>query len=350
MLPIIFVMPLLQLLILAYATTFEIRQIRILLVDADKSTCSHQLIMKYQGSPFYKIVGDSPSYAKAVEALYNRKADQILMIPSGFEKGLKKEGKTKIQIVNDAINGSAAALMNAYTTSIARDYNSELVVSSFLGIQVQPPVTIERSFWYNPELNYQTYMVPGILVILVTLIGLFLSGMNMVREKEIGTIEQINVTPIKKYQFIAGKLFPFWFLAIAELAFGLFLAKLMFNIPIVGNLGLIFGAAAVYLIVMAGIGLVMSTITQTQQQSMFLSWFFMIVFIMMSGLFTPAESMPWWAQYINSINPVMYFIKIMRNVLLKGSEFQDIIQPFLALCTLAVLALAIAINRYRKTT
>ena len=193
-------------------------------------------------------------------------------------------------------------------------------------------------------------MVPGILVLLVTIICMFLTGMNIVREKEIGTIEQINITPIRKYQFIIGKLLPFWIIAQFELAFGLTLGKLLFNIPIEGNLGLVFLFSSVYLMVVLGAGLIISTINNTQQQSMFISFFFMIIFIMMSGLFTPVESMPVWAQEVNIVNPVAYFIKVLRMVLLKGSGFSDIWPQFASISVYAVLVLTFAVWRYRKVS
>jgi ABC-2 type transport system permease protein len=191
-------------------------------------------------------------------------------------------------------------------------------------------------------------MVPGILVLLVTVIGMFLSSMNVVREKEMGTIEQINVSPVKKYQFVIGKLLPFWFIALFELGFGLTLARIIFSIPILGNLWLIFGVASVYLLAVLGIGLLISTMVNTQQQAMFLAWFFAVVFIMMSGLFTPVDSMPLWAQNINTINPIAYFIRIIRMIMLKGSEFQDILKPFTAIAVYAVISLTLAVWRYRK--
>jgi ABC-2 type transport system permease protein len=172
--------------------------------------------------------------------------------------------------------------------------------------------------------------------------------MNVVREKEMGTIEQFNVSPVKKYQFVIGKLVPFWFIALFELAFGLLLARIVFGIPIVGSLGLIFGVAAVYLLAVLGIGLFISTLVNTQQQAMFLAWFFAVVFIMMSGLFTPVDSMPQWAQNINIINPIAYFIKMMRMIMLKGSEFQDILKPFASVAVYAVISLTLAVWRYRK--
>jgi ABC-2 type transport system permease protein len=173
--------------------------------------------------------------------------------------------------------------------------------------------------------------------------------MNLVREKEIGTIEQINVTPIHKYQFIIGKLIPFWIIALFELAFGLSLGKLLFDIPIVGNIFLVFGFASIYLLAVLGIGLFISTITDNQLQSMFLSFFFMLVFILMSGLFTSVESMPDWAQMVDRVNPIYYFIRVMRMILLKGSTFKDIIQEFVSITIYAATILSLAIWRYRKT-
>jgi ABC-2 type transport system permease protein len=172
--------------------------------------------------------------------------------------------------------------------------------------------------------------------------------MNIVREKEIGTIEQINVTPIRKIQFIAGKLIPFWIIALFELAFGLSIGKLLFNIPMEGNLALIFLSASVYLFVILSFGLLVSTVTNTQQQAMLVSFFFMVVFILMSGLFTSVESMPQWAQTLDRLNPVMYFIRIMRMVLLKGSGFSDISPHFWSLVAYAVVIVSLAIRRYRK--
>ena len=350
MLPIIFVLPMVQLLILAFAVTFEIKNINLDVVNQDNSPVSRELISKFQGSPFFTIKNFYAGYDQASADLKRGKAHQVLIIPQHFERDLFRENKAKLQLITNAIDGSAAALMNAYGLSIIREYNKDLVVETLGDAFLTEPVIISYSFWFNPELNYTTYMVPGILVLLVTIIGIFLSGMNVVREKEIGTIEQINVSPIKKYQFITGKLLPFWFIALCELAFGLLLARLIFHIPILGSLWLIFGVAAVYLLAVMGIGLFIATLSNTQQQSMFLSWFFMVIFILMSGLFTPVENMPQWAQNINIINPIAYFIRIMRMIMLKGSGFRDVLVPFTAIGVYAISMLTLAIWRYRKVS
>ena len=348
MLPIIFVVPILQLLILSFAVTFEIKNINLVIVDQDNSFASRQLVAKFAAPPFYSITAYCNSYPQAEELLKTGKANQILLIPLNFENDLQKETKASIQLVTNAIDGSAAAVMNAYGNSIVSDFNQDIIVNLAGGISVKQPFNINYSYWFNPELDYKTYMIPGILVLLVTIIGMFLSSMNVVREKEMGTIEQINVSPVKKYQFVVGKLLPFWFIALFDLALGLLLAKLLFAIPIIGSLWLIFGVAAVYLLAILGIGLFISTLVNTQQQAMLLAWFFAIVFIMMSGLFTPVDSMPQWAQMINIINPIAYFIKMIRMIMLKGSGLSDISKPLVAIAVYAVISLSLAVLRYRK--
>jgi len=350
MLPIIFIVPIVQLIILVNAATFEMKHIRLSIVDLDLSGVSRKLVSKFQGSPFYQIRHQSFSYHDAENEMKKGNIDMIVQIPAGFERKLMKENHAKVQYVINAINGQTAGLMNAYSTMILFDYNRELVLENPDPAQLAGVrnIQMDYSYWYNPKLNYKTYMVPGILVLLVTIIGLLLSGMNIVREKEIGTIEQINVTPINKIQFIAGKLTPFWIIALFELAFGLMVGKLLFNIPMEGNLWLIFISAAVYLFVILSFGLLISTITNTQQQSMLVSFFFMVVFILMSGLFTSIESMPQWAQTLDRLNPLMYFIRIMRMVLLKGSTFADIRSLFGSLVVYALFIVSLAIFRYRK--
>jgi len=348
LLPIIFIVPVLQLLVLSYAATFEINNIRFVVVDHDHSTESRQLIDKFAGSVFYTDVGQPSNYKAANQAIKRGVADQILVIEAGFEKHLLINHHATIQLITNAINGSAASLMNAYAISIINDFNNEIIIQKYPGQFKGMPVRITSSFWYNPELNYITYMVPGILVLLVTIIAMFLSSMNIVKEKEIGTIEQLNVTPISKFEFIAGKLIPFWIIAMVDLLIGLLLARFVFGIVVVGNTFLLLFVASVYLILVLGFGLLVSTLTQTMQQAMFISWFFLMIFILMSGLFTPIESMPVWAQQLNVINPVAYFIKINRMIMLKGSGFADIQWNFYIISIYAVLMLGFATLRYRK--
>jgi len=243
-------------------------------------------------------------------------------------------------------------LINAYSMMILLDFNKSILTEWMnpANLSSSGNILVTSNYWYNPKLNYKTYMVPGILVLLVTIIGLLLSGMNVVREKEIGTIEQLNVTPIGKIQFIAGKLIPFWIIALFELAFGLTIGKILFNIPIIGSLWLIFFSAAVYLLVVLGFGLLISTMTNTQQQAMLVSFFFLVIFILMSGLFTAIESMPLWAQWLDKLDPIAYFIKIMRMIMLKGSGFSEIKIPLYSLMVYAAFSISLAVWRYKKVS
>jgi len=275
----------------------------------------------------------------------------VMVIPRHFEKDLLSGKPTSVQLNIDAVDGATAGLIQGYGRSIIQDFNTQVQPQiKNVKLPKRQGINIIPASWYNPNLDYINYMVPGILVVLVSMIGMFLSGMNIVREREIGTIEQLNVTPIKRYQFIIGKLLPFWIIGLFELALGLTIARFGFGIPFVGSVWLLFAIGGIYLLVVEGIGLFISTITNTQQQAMFIAWFIMVVFILMGGLFTPIESMPTWAQHLQVINPISYFIKIMRMVLLKGAHWSDVQNLVGGLVIMVLIILPAAIFRYRKST
>ena len=351
MLPIIFILPLLQLVILSNAATFEIKNIKFSYIDNDNTSFSRALIDKFEASTYFNVVSSFPSEKMASSAMLKGEVDVILEIPSYFERNLLKDKRTNLSVIINAIDGAAAGVENVYINQIVQSFNKNAQValmqpSDFIN---QPRnISSITSFWYNETLNYKTFMVPGILVLLVTMITLFLSGMNIVREKEIGTLEQMNVTPIRKHQFIIGKLFPFWIIGFGLLTIGLIISKVVFNTPIVGNLGLVYFYTSFYLLVILGMGLFISNFTDTQQQAMFIAWFFVVIFILMSGLFTPIESMPMWAQYLTEFNPIKYFVEVMRMVMLKGANFTDILPQFLKTLGYAILMNGLAVWSYKK--
>ncbi len=348
MLPIIFAIPIMQLLVLSYTATFEIKQIELGIADMDQSVTSADLISRFKASPFYIVSVIKPNYQTLEEQMQKGELEQIIYIPTHFEQDLYKGSEAPIQIITDAINGSAASLMSAYSMKIIGNYNKDFLVKEMMMPKEYINIQTEVSFWYNPDLNYKTFMVPGILVLLVTVIGLFLSALNIVKEKEIGTIEQLNVTPIKKYQFIIGKLLPFWLIAMVDFIIGLLLARFVFMVPMLGSVTMVILVAGVYLILVLGMGLFISTISDTQKQSMFISWFFVMIFILLSGLFTPVENMPVWALWLNIVNPIAYFIEFMRLVLLKGSTLAHVYHLILAIAIYAVVMIGLATWRYRK--
>jgi len=351
MLPVIFVMPLVQMLILVFAATNELRQVDLAIVDFDHSASSRKLTSEFMGNPFFIVKQNLANTKEAEDLLMRNKIDLAMIIPKDFDKDLATKKSTDVQILVDAINGMAAQLSFGYLSNVIGNYSQKILIKTGKPEPgMMKSIDIKSTYWFNPQLNFKYYMAPGILVVLITVIGIMLGGMNLVREKELGTIEQINVTPIRKWQFIAGKLLPFLGIGLFDLAFGLLIARLAFNIPIRGSLLLLFGMAGIYLILVLSLGLFISTISETVQQGTFVTFFMLIVFILMSGLFTPVESMPDWAQKIDYINPLYYFVKIMRSILLKGSNFADIFNEFAALSIFAASIFGLAIFRYRKTS
>jgi ABC-2 type transport system permease protein len=354
MLPIIFIAPIIQLIILSYAATYEIKNIKMSIIDFDQSSTSVSLADRFNSTDHFAIIQETYNRHDADRYMERNKTDIILEIPADFEKYLIKERSAKLMLTVNAIDGMKAGLAVNYAQNIINDFTRDFNSTNINLIQIvpirNPSITLSTLNWYNENLDYKTFMVPGILVLLVTLIGGFLSSMNIVREKEMGTIEQINVTPIKKYEFIIGKLVPFWILGLFELTFGLIIMRFLFGIHIIGNIGLLYLFATIYLLGILGLGLFISTITDTQQQSMFVSWFFLVIFILMSGLFTAIENMPKWAQTITLLNPIRYFIEVVRMVVLKGSGLIDIIDHLIIIFVFAFIINVFAIWRYRKTS
>lgn len=349
MLPIIFAMPVLQMVVLVFAATLEMKNIEMVVVDKDHSNVSRRMSAKFEGSPFFNVVGYTFSIDEAEDMLRSNDADIILHISAGFEKDLHREESVKVQLLVDAVNATTAGLANAYASNVLIDFNQRIIIENVgPGDGGMERAVIKYAFWYNPDLNYKIFMLPGILVILVTMIAMMLAALNVVREKELGTAEQINVTPIRKYQFIIGKLLPFWIIALFELSFGLTVGKLFFHLPMEGSIALLFLFASVYLLVALSLGLFLAAVSNSQIQVMFLMFFFFITFVLMAGIFTPVDSMPDWAIKVNNINPMAYFIRVIRMILLKGSGFADIAREFYSLCIYAVVMMLLATWRYRK--
>jgi ABC-2 type transport system permease protein len=346
----IFVMPVIQLLILPWAADYEIKNIQLAVVDNDHSEYSRQLINKVTASGYFKLTGYTPSYEHSLEKIEHDKADLILQIPRNFEKDLVKEDEATLFMAINAINGVKANLGGAYLRSIIQDYNREVRTEWIQFPRFSPETQIETTFsnWFNPLMNYKYFMVPGILVVLLTIVGANLTAINIVREKEIGTIEQINVTPIRKYHFILGKLIPFWVLGLFVLTLGLSIARLIYGIIPAGSFTTIYVFAAVYLLAVLGLGLLVSTYAHNQQQAMLISFFIMMIFVLLSGLYTSIDSMPEWAKWITRFNPVSYFIEVMRMVVLKGSSLADIKNHLLIIAGFAVAFNTWAIISYRK--
>jgi ABC-2 type transport system permease protein len=347
---IILIMPVIQLLILPWAADYEIKNIKLAVVDHDHSEYSRQLINKIVSSGYFILTDYSSSYEHSLEQIESDKADLILQIPDHFERDLVKEDEAQLFMAINAINGTKANLGGSYLRLIVQDFNKQVRTEwiQLPRFSTETQIEVTSSNWFNPLMNYKYFMVPGILVILLTMVGTNLAALNIVKEKEIGTIEQINVTPIKKFHFVLGKLIPFWLLGLLVLTIGLAIARLAYGIIPAGSFLTIYVFAAVYLLAVLGLGLLISTYSVNQQQSMLLSFFVMMIFILLGGLYTSIDSMPEWAKWITRFNPVSYFIEVMRMVVLKGSSLADIKNHLLIMGGFAVGFNGWAIISYRK--
>ncbi|MFT6865983.1 MAG: ABC-2 type transport system permease protein [Cyclobacteriaceae bacterium] len=348
----ILALPIIQLVVLPLAADYEIKNINVAIIDHDRSPYSIELVSKIAASGYFVLVDYSHDFEIGFEHLESDAADVVVEIPQDFERNLVTENKESIFLSINAINGTKASVGGGYLSRVITDFNQEIRLD---WNNKQPPkgaildiVTINR---FNPLLNYKFFMVPGILVILVTMIGAYMCALNIVKEKEVGTIEQINVTPIKKHLFILGKLIPFWLIGIFVFSIGLFIvARLIYGIVPLGSILLLYGYLALYLTAVVGVGLLVSTYSQTQQQAMSLAFFLMMIFILMGGLFTSIESMPAWAQVMARLNPVTYFIEAIRMIVMKGSGIKDISVQIYAMIGFAIFFNGWAVINYKKTS
>jgi ABC-2 type transport system permease protein len=321
-------------------------------------------VSRLGSSGFFDIVGQSGSPDSANDAMLGGRATLVVTIPHDFEKSLVRTGTAPIGLDVNAEKGSAAGIVQSYASRILSDYSRELSAKIHPNLRTVsegpldeqapragvPRIETRIQSRYNPTLNYKHYMVPGILVALVTMIGTLLTAQNIAREREMGTLEQLNVTPITRAEFITAKLLPFWVLALVDLALGLFVGHLVFGVPIRGSVVLLLASAGVYLIVALAIGLLISTGVETQQQAMFVSFFILMIYLLMSGLLTPIDSMPHWVQVLSELNPVRHFVSISRAVLVKGAGFAEIARPLAILAVYGVAVLGLAIRLYHKRT
>ncbi|HEX2249068.1 MAG TPA: ABC transporter permease [Gemmatimonadales bacterium] len=352
----IFMIPVVQLLVLANAATFDLKQTRMLVVDEDRSTISMALVHRLEGGRQFDVVRRAPTARSVEESLLDREVTAVLHIPRRFEEDLVQQRRATVQLILNAEEGSAAGITQSSVNAILADYARELnrtlpaaPPKSSRAVE-QAPLDLRTQRWFNPTRNYKHYMVPALMVALTTIIGLLLTAQNITREYELGTLEQLNVTPMTKIQFIAGKLIPFRLLSLIIFSIGLINGRLVFGIPMRGNLLLVYLALMVYLIVVLGLGLWISTITRTQQQAMFVAFFVILIFLLMGGLFTPIDSMPDWAQAVAQANPVKHFVFIMRSVLVKGAGLETVAPPIFGLGIAGVAVLTLAVRRYRKST
>ena len=327
--------PIMVMLIFPWAINFEVKNIKVSVVDHNNSVYSQRLIQKVDASKYFIINNITTNYNEAMHDIEKSHADLILEIQPSFDKDIVKNKTTQVMLSANSVNGTRGLLGNAYLSQILNDYStelrSELAHSGMSSQQKMSFISVIPQFKFNKNLDYKVFMIPALMVMMVTLICGILPALNIVSEKENGTIQQINVTPVNKYQFILAKLIPYWIIGFIILSIAFFVVGLLYGIWPAGGFLPLYVSSLVFIIGISGFGLIISNYSETLQQAMFLAFFFILIIILLSGLFTPIASMPKWAQIVAHSNPLSYFMEIMRMIYLKGSSYSGIYTPLLSL-------------------
>jgi ABC-2 type transport system permease protein len=320
-------------------------------VDRDHSAYSRRLTEKISASKYFNLIAVSNTHEQAMAQVKDGKADMILEIQTDFEKDLVNQGFAKVMISANAVNIMKGGLGSNYMGNIIQDFAGE-IRSEWLpasGNTTLPVIQIVSQNRFNPFGNYKVFMIPALLVMLLTIICGFLPTLNIVSEKEKGTIEQINVTPVRKSAFILAKLIPNWIMGVVIMTLYMLLAALIYGLVPAGNVIVLYFFALLYMLVVSGLGLIISNHSSTIQQAMFMMFFFLIIMILLSGLFTPIASMPQWAQTVTIFNPLRYLVEVMRMVYLKGSTILQLGHQLAALACFALVFNLWAVMSYRKS-
>lgn len=346
----IFAFPFMMLLILPMAANFEVKDLDLCVVDNNHSPYSERLVRQVVSSGYFHLSKVAGTYQEALGSINSLESDIILVIPPNFEQDLIREQEAKVMILPNAVNAVKGGMGSSYLAGIVADFNKDIRAEHLPAGQTPKLSGIEvtKSYKYNPRLTYKFFMVPAIMVMLLAIITGFLPAFNIVIEKEAGTIEQLNVTPVSKFNLILAKLIPFWVIGFVVLTLCFGVAWLYYGMLPAGSIFTIYLFAIVFVLAFSGLGLVISNYANTIQQAVFLIFFLIITFIFMSGMYTPVDNMPRWAQLISDISPLKYFIQVMRLVYLKGSATAELIKPMLALLGFAFAFNSLAILSYRK--
>jgi ABC-2 type transport system permease protein len=344
----IFVMPFVQLLLLGFAITVDVKNLPLAVVDQDHSSASRRMIESFSKTELFEYKGQISSSREAVHLLDNNTVRAVVVIPPHFERDMKNRKKPSVQVLLDGVDGNSTGIAMAYIQQTAMLLQKEWSKGYPADMKKAKVIEIVPRMWYNPNLDSKYNIVPGILAVLITMITAFLTAMNLVREKEIGTLEQLMVTPIKSWELILGKILPFLVVAILLLIVGILAAGIVFGIWIKGSVTLLFIMTVIFSMSTLGLGMFASTMANTQQQAMFVAYFFSLFAMLLSGFFIPIENMPSWVQTVTYLNPMRYYIVIIREIYLKGSGFIHLWKEALAMTVFGIMMIAMASMRLHK--
>jgi len=344
MLAIIFFMPIVQMIVLGFAMTVDVRNVKLVIYDADNSFASRELSRRFIHNPYFRFVGYASDAGGIRDALDAWEAQLGLFIKPHFERRLQRGSEPVVQLIADGLDGNTAGIALGYAEGILADYAREW--------RSRPPersLLVNRTrFWYNLNLDSKHYMVPGLIAVLLTVVTMFLTSMGLVREKEIGTLEQLMVTPIRSRELIAGKVLPFLLIGLVEINVMLAVAFGVFRLIMAGNYLLLLAVSLLYFLTTLGLGIFISTLAETQQQAMFISWFFMVFLILMSGFLTPIANMPDAWQKISYLNPLRYYVNLLREIFVKGTPVHFLWNEIVPLAVFGMVILAASAMKFHK--
>ena len=350
---VVFVMPVLQVLIIGYAVNTDVRHVPLAVYDLDRTPASRDLLARFEGSGCFDVVRRIQVEAEIQTVLDAGDAKAVLRINRGFAEDLDGGRTALAQLLLDGSDSNTASIILGYAARISADFNRTIIEQRFskaAGLRLEAdPVALTWRAWFNPNLDSRNFFVPGVLAMLVAVVSIILSSMAIVREREIGTMEQIMVTPIGRLEFILGKTIPFALIGFVDVALITAIAVFWFQVPLLGNPLFLFLGTGLYLLSTLGVGLYISTVSATQQQAMMTAFFFMIPAFMLSGFVYPIANMPKVVQWFTYLNPLRYYLVIIRGVFLKGLGMEVLWPQLLALAVLGTIMLALAASRFRKT-
>lgn len=350
---VVFVMPIVQVLVFGYAVTTDVKHVRLAVLDLDASVASRELTAQFTETEYFDLAGHIDTDADAARLLDHGDAQAVLRIHHGFEADLRAGRTAPLQLLVDGTDSNTAGIVLDYSSRIIGRFGNHVLATRLSRMGADgasaEPLTLETRAWFNANLESRNYYVPGVIAILVMLITLMLTSMAVVREKEAGTMEQIMVTPITPGEFILGKTLPFAVIAFADVVAITLVAAFWFQVPLEGSLLLLFGATGLYIMTTLGIGLLISTMSSTQQQAMMGTFFFYLPAVLLSGFMFPIANMPKSIQWLTYANPLRYFLVIIRGIFLKGVGPSVLWPQMVALFAMGVGTLWFATTRFKKT-
>ncbi len=341
-------MPVMQLLLFGYAINTDVRHMPTVVYDQDRSSESRELARALEATRFYDVIGEVRDYHEAARALRSGRARVALVVPPDYAADLRRGRHTTVQLVVDGSDPQTVASATNTAAALVAARSASLVAARLGSGPQMEPVTLETSTWYNPDLRTAIYIVPGLVGVILTLTMIMFTAMAIARERERGTLEQLIVSPVRRVELIIGKIIPFVAMGYVQMTLILVAGHIVFDVPLTGSLALLYALAFVFITANLALGLFFSTLAQTQQQAMQMSFFFLLPNILLSGFMFPLEGMPVPAQWLATVLPLTHFLRIVRGIALKGAGFADVVQELVWLGSILVALITLASLRFRK--